>query len=249
MVFGTLEYHVTTPCTLQARSRQHITAPFNGVLTAQAAIAGDAVKAGQMLCRLDDRELLLQKRTLEAQFNTIEKQKDEARALEQRAKVQVLDAQQDEVRAQMDLLDWQLSRATVKAPTDAVVLTGDLRERVGSPVQAGDALFEIAPPGEVFVELAIPEEEIDEMADGLSGEFASNALPEQMYAFDVSLVRPVAEVREQRTVFICEASLTETADWLRPGMEGMARVSVGRRPVWWVSLHRMIDFVRMKAWF
>jgi multidrug efflux pump subunit AcrA (membrane-fusion protein) len=249
MVFGTLDYRVVVPCTLLAESRQHISAPFDGVLVAQAAIAGQQVASGQVLCRLDDRELLLQKRQLEAQFNTLEKQKDEALALEERAKVQVLGAQQEEVRAQMELVDWQLERAAVRAPVDAVVLSGDLRERVGSPVKAGEALFEIAPPGKVFVELAIPEGEIDEVSQGLRGEFASNALPEQMHGFEVSLVRPMAEIRDERTVFVCEATLTEAGPWLRPGMEGMARVSVGPRPVWWVTFHQMIDFIRMKAWF
>jgi hypothetical protein len=31
---------------------------------------------------------------------------------------------------------------------------------------------------------------------------------------------------------------------MRPGMEGSARIVVGKRPVWWIALHRGIDYIR-----
>jgi hypothetical protein len=248
-IFGSMQYRLLVPCKLQAWSRQVITAPFDGVLVAQSAIAGESVSAGTVLCQLDDRDLLLRKRQSNAKLSTLETQKDEALARGERAKVQVIDAQQEEVRAELELIQWQLNRAPIIAPTDAAILAGDLREQMGAPVKAGQVLFEIAPPGQVFVELAVPEEEVDELSGRMTGTFATNARPEQPHPFHVSLVRPVAEIRNQRTVFVCEGSLTDGPSWLRPGMEGMATISVGRRPVWWVALHRMIDYVRMKVWF
>ena len=214
----------------------------------QNVIAGDTVQAGQSLCSLDSRQILLQKRALETQWNVLDKQKDEALAKDNVAGGRVIAAKQDEMLAQLDLVQWQLDHTEIRAPIDGVVLAGDLRKRVGSPVSPGDALFEIAPAHQVFLELAIPEEEIDEIEGRPAGLFATNAAPELTHEFHLATIRPAATIQSNRTVFVCEAELDQTREWFRSGMEGVARISVGSRPVWWVMLHNMIDYIRLKAW-
>lgn len=113
---------------------------------------------------------------------------------------------------------------------------------------AGQPLFEIAPQGKVLLELAIPEEEIDEIEGQPTGVFATNAAPEVTHGFRVSMIRPSVTTLSNRTVFICEAKLDQSRAWFRSGMEGVARVSVGERRIWWVMLHNMIDYIRIKAW-
>lgn len=248
VAFGSMEYRLTVPCVIQAKETRHITAPFEGVIREQRAIAGDIVEAGRVLCLLDNRQLLLQKRSLETQWKVLAKQKDEALAKDEVAGGNIISAQQDEVRAQLDLVQWQLDYTEIRAPIDGVVLTGDLRKKLGSPVTAGQPLFEIAPQGKVLLELAIPEEEIDEIEGRPTGLFATNAAPEVAQGFRVSTIRPSATTQSNRTVFVCEAELDEPRAWFRSGMEGVARVSVGQRRIWWVLLHNMIDYIRIKAW-
>ena len=50
--------------------------------------------------------------------------------------------------------------------------------------------------------------------------------------------------RDGKNVFVVEARVDLPYDWMRPGMEGSARIVVGKRPVWWIALHRGIDSVR-----
>jgi len=49
-------------------------------------------------------------------------------------------------------------------------------------------------------------------------------------------------------VFIAEAELNETGDWLKPGMEGIARVDFGSKPVWWLASHRVVNYFRTNYW-
>jgi hypothetical protein len=37
-------------------------------------------------------------------------------------------------------------------------------------------------------------------------------------------------------------------NWWRPGMTGVAKISVGWRPLAWVATRRLIDYLRIKLW-
>jgi len=50
-------------------------------------------------------------------------------------------------------------------------------------------------------------------------------------------------------VFLAKAELNADAQWLKSGMQGFARVKTVSKPVWWVSLHRVIDYARINFWF
>jgi len=40
----------------------------------------------------------------------------------------------------------------------------------------------------------------------------------------------------------------EPAEWLRPGMEGIAKLDVGSKPVYWILTHRIADKLRLWLW-
>jgi hypothetical protein len=45
-----------------------------------------------------------------------------------------------------------------------------------------------------------------------------------------------------------EAELTEPSAMLRPGMEGVGKVDIGRRSLIWIWTHRLFDWLRLAAW-
>jgi hypothetical protein len=58
----------------------------------------------------------------------------------------------------------------------------------------------------------------------------------------------MAEVVNQRNVFKVRVRLLETYPWMRPGMEGVAKVSVGKRRYVWIWTRKIINWIRMKFW-
>ncbi len=46
-----------------------------------------------------------------------------------------------------------------------------------------------------------------------------------------------------------DARYWQRANWLRPGMEGIARVDADQRTIAWVLVHRMVDLVRLWLWW
>ena len=64
----------------------------------------------------------------------------------------------------------------------------------------------------------------------------------------VERINPAAEVVNNRNVFKVRAKLLDTQPWLRPGMEGVAKVTVDKRPYAWLWSRKVVNWIRMKLW-
>ncbi len=83
---------------------------------------------------------------------------------------------------------------------------------------------------------------------GQNGQFTTSARPDEAQACRLTRVEMAAAVVDGKNVFVAEADVDKNPLWIRVGMTGVARVRVGRRPVWWVGLHRTIDSLRLQWW-
>lgn len=248
IAFGTVDYDLTVPCVIKPKESRHITAPFDAVLAGTNVFQGDLVKQGDVLCRFDKSDLEQSWTELNAELNIYEREKDQSMAEDDPVGFQLASANQKLSLARLNIIETRIKRCTVRSPIDGVLVTGDLRKRIGSVVEMGDPLFEIAPPHGLIVELAVPESDAEDLAVGLTGTFAPSARPEQTRSLRVLRILPRTEIRERGNACIVEAATNLEEGWLRPGMEGVARIHVGRRPVWWVGIHRIVDYLRLKLW-
>jgi multidrug efflux pump subunit AcrA (membrane-fusion protein) len=246
--FGTIHYELNVPCRVAPARIRHVAVPFDGILVSADAVDGDRVQRGEVLCRLDQRELSQKRVETLARIAVLEREKDRAMAAGEPVNVQLSLANQELARAELEVLDTRIEQAAIRSPLDGVVVAGDLRKRIGSVVARGDPLFEVAPLDSWVLELDVPDRDVDELTGDLAGYFAPDAQPEQAQAFRVSRCRLRAETRNQKNVFVAEAKADLPFSWMRPGMEGSARIAVGRRPVWWVLSHRVFDYLRLHWW-
>jgi multidrug resistance efflux pump len=134
------------------------------------------------------------------------------------------------------------------APFAGMVVTGDLSQRLGSPVQRGEVLFEVAPLDEFRPVLQVDERDIDEIAIGQRGEIVFSAMPGASLAFAVTEITPVSNTYEGQNTFRVEAHLDETPVGLQPGLEGVAKVHVERRRLIWIWTHDVFDWLRLSLW-
>jgi len=84
--------------------------------------------------------------------------------------------------------------------------------------------------------------------DGQAGRFVTVASPGQSVSCTVDRVQPSATVVDGKHVFLARAKLCGQAPWNLAGMDGVATLEVGPRRVWWVVLHRVLDFARLHFW-
>lgn len=247
-LLGSMNYTVRVPCVVSPLEGRHVSAPMAGVLAAVHVIPGDAVRTGDVLAQLDHRELDQQLAELSAQWTVLEREKDRARAMDKPAEVSLALANQKFVEAKLQIIRSRIEMATLRAPMDGVVTHGDLRPRVGDRVVEGEPLYQVARPDRWRVELEVPEHASADIAPGLVGRFGSFGHPDRLLTCRVESVRPAAELRDERNVLVAEALIEGGGGWLRPGMEGVAGIDVGSRPVRWIVLHRVFDYLRLHFW-
>jgi hypothetical protein len=80
------------------------------------------------------------------------------------------------------------------------------------------------------------------------GRIALAALPGSPRPVRVERVTPVASAAEGRTFFRVEARLEGSPASLRPGMEGVAKIDVGRRRLLRIWTLPLVDWLRLQLW-
>ena len=249
VVFGTGSYRVAADARIEGEVQRALTAPFQGYVREALHRAGDTVRRGEPLARLDDRDLKLERVRLQAQREQYVKQYREAMAKRDRAQVSIVSTQVQQVEAQLSLVEEQLSRAELVAPFDGVVVSGDLSQSLGAPLERGQVLFEVATLDTYRVALQVDERHIADVRVGQRGELVLSSLPGSRQPFTVSKITPVATAREGRNFFRVEAELaTGAGARLRPGMEGVAKVEVDERRLISIWTRELITWIRIKIW-
>ncbi|OQX32100.1 MAG: hypothetical protein B0D96_01255 [Candidatus Sedimenticola endophacoides] len=241
-------YRVAADTRLEGAVRQAVVAPFDGYIDSADARAGDQVVREQLLSRLDDRDLRLERLHWVGERAKLQRQYEEALATHDRAKSKVLAAQLEQNQANLDLVERQLQRTALRAPFDGLVINGDLTQLIGSAVKQGDVLFEVAPLDAYRVIMWVDEHQIGEIAEGMAGRMVLKAMPEERFGLRISRITPITEARDGGNFFRVEAVLEGTSPRLRPGMEGVAKIEIGERNLFFTLTRDLARWVRLKAW-
>ncbi len=247
-IFATAEYRVTADATLEGTVQRAVVAPFSGYIAEAHVRPGDIVSEGQVLAALDDSDLTLELLTLASEKSQYEKEHREALAAHESAQVAILRAQLIKATARFSLVEEQLARTQITAPLDGVVINGDLSQSLGAPVERGDALFEIAPLDSYRVMLEVDETQVGVLKPGQSGRLALAGFPADYLSFVVQRITPISTAMDGHNYFAIEASLDDTPELLRPGMQGVGKIDIGARRLVWIWTHRMTDWFRLWSW-
>jgi RND family efflux transporter MFP subunit len=210
--------------------------------------AGDSVRRGDLLAALDDRDLVLDRLKWRAERDKLLQRHREALAKHDRSNVAVLEPQIRQAEAQLALAEEKLARARILAPFDGIVVSGDLSQALGSPVEKGKTLFEIAPLDSYRLIVQVDERDTRHLAVGQSGTVAFTGQPDEALDVSLSKITPVTVSEDGRTSFRVEARLSGHSQGLRPGMEGVAKIAVGERTILWIWMHPVVDWLRLVAW-
>ncbi len=231
---------------LLPQQRQQVSALMDGYLRDAGAKEGDRVVAGQMLAELDSSDLTLERLQRFSRFSRLQSEYLQAVALGSQTDMAVMQARLNEAKAELELVDQQLERLKVRAPIDALVISGDLSQRLGDPVRSGDELFVLATLDDFTVELKVPEYRLADVRVGDRGELFLNARSGATYAFEVVALKPQLVAEGGGSFLLAEAQLRGlgVADQFQPGMVGVARLDIGKASalaVWTRQLSHVVD--------
>ena len=242
------DYQVTADATLEGMIQRAVAVAMPGYIAQAGARAGDIVREGDILAVIDDRDLRLERLKWVSERAQLQREYSEALASHERAKIRILNAQLEQATAQLDLIDEQLTRTRIVAPFDGLVVSGDLSQSLGTPVERGDVLFELAPLNAYRIIMKVDERDIADVVISQLGTLALSSMPTTPFPLRISKITPVSAVEEGRNYFRVEATLEGDIENLRPGMEGVGKIHIDRRKLGWIWTHKLVHWVRMWIW-
>lgn len=243
-----VEYRVGGHARVEGQQMRTLVAPADGYLQAVHVRPGERVQAGQLLLEMSDQDLQLQKRKWSSELGQHENAYASALARADRAAMVIALARTEEARAHLGLVEAELARARITAPFAGIVVEGDLSQSLGAPLERGKPLLQLAPLDHYRVMLQIDERDIGQVQVGQSGQLALSALPWDALPLRATRITPMARAVEGRNVFEVETDVQADAERIRPGLEGVGKLSVGRAPVGWIWFHGVANWLRLQLW-
>ncbi|GAB5496411.1 MAG: hypothetical protein Phyf2KO_14910 [Phycisphaerales bacterium] len=256
VTFVSVPYRVEATVQLRPVERRVVAVPFEGIVSEvmPVAEAGENVEAGQLLVKLDTSELELSAIEARQQLSQAQAQAADAMRQGKGAEQQQAEAKARQSQARLDLLTQRIASAEIRAPIAGTIIAGDLTERVGARLELGEPLFEIAPLDDMRLIAEVQDSDIGLVLraleeDGMTGSVATKAYPDRRFPLTVERVVPMAQAQEGKNSFLVYARLDKSAGWMRPGMEGLAKLEVGDRTLLWIGSRRIVDKLRLWLWW
>jgi len=248
LTFISGKYRVTGTARLTALTQRVVVAPQDGYIAEASVRPGDIVQNKDILGALDDKDLNLEHRKWLSQLKQLKTEHRDAFARHDRSRVAIIKARIDQAEARLNLVNEQLIRTRFAAPFDGMIVSGDLSQALGSPVEKGQVLFTVAPLDAYRVILKVDERDIDNVKKGQYGNLVLSGMPGKPLIFTVEKITPVSIAEEGRNYFQVEAKIDDKSDLLRPGMEGVAKIEIDRRKLLWILTHNLVDWWRLAVW-
>ncbi len=242
------DFRISAPAILEGKIQRVVAAPFSGFLVSASVRAGDRVTAGEVMASLDDSGLKLELAKLQGSLKKGLRELRKAQSTRDLVSVSVLNERVKQIAAEIDLAYLQLDRVNLITPFDGVIIEGDLSQTLGSPVERGEMLFKIAPLEGYRIILKVDEKQISHIKQGQTGTLVLPSMTEQTYPLIVEKITVASKVEDGTNIFRVEASVKNTTDKLRPGMQGVGKILVGRGPLLWNWTHEIVGMIRIWLW-
>lgn len=246
---ATGDYEAPVDATVETAPARRLTAPFEGRLAEVSVRAGDIVKRGQLLARLDDTELQQERSKLIAERDrAIQAARGgDADASASGTAPETPGAKQRDIEARIVILDERLARMQVTSPVDGVVVGGVAPGGAHRRVEATDELFAIAPLDGLRLLLKADAADVPLLREGQSGRVVMTGDAGAVVPFTIKRIVSASESTGDWRV---EAQPVGTSAGLAQGAQAQGGVDVGTRKlvwIWWRKLQRETQPARPPA--
>ncbi|KLU01654.1 membrane-fusion protein [Rhodopirellula islandica] len=238
LMFLPAHHNIRTNVQLQPVQRRFIAAPFDGPLQECLVRPGDTVKAGELLAKINPRELEYELAGLRALHGQADQERRGSMATHDFGKSQIAAFEADRLKTQTELLNHRKNNLEIRSPIDGIIVSGDWKQSEGAPLTRGETLFEIAPVGAMKVEIEVPEKDIAYVGAGMRTQIHTHAMPDRVMHGAITRIHPAATLRDSENVFLAEVTVDDQDGLLRPGMKGRATIYGNKRPIGWIVFHR-----------
>ncbi len=225
-----LEVRATAVGTVEPEHRVLVAAQEEGVVTELLVREGDKVTKGQLLARLDDRELLAQLAEAEARLSEASGQWQRAQSLLKEGLITAAEADAARAsfqvaQARVSALRTRLSFTRITAPVDGVVTARHVE--MGSLVTSRSPVVELA-AGRMVLRVPVSELDVVKLKVGDRANVVVDALAGTPLRARIARIFPAADPASRQVTV--ELVLEEVPFGLRPGFLARAELLLERIP-------------------
>jgi RND family efflux transporter MFP subunit len=193
---GTISRDVTVSGVVEPIRTIAVNSQLSGALLSVEVEEGMAVRAGQVLARVDDRELAAQEASAEAAFAVAQAAFERAEQLRERQVITIGEYERDRTayasaRAQLEQLRTRRGYAIVRAPLNGIVL--EQRVEAGDLVAPQTQLFRIGDVSTMIVLVSVSELDVVELAPGETATLMFDAFPSRTFQGRIRRIFPAAD--------------------------------------------------------
>ncbi|MGB7906377.1 MAG: efflux RND transporter periplasmic adaptor subunit [Steroidobacteraceae bacterium] len=216
-------YSGTAP--IEAHEEATVVAKVGGEVRQIFVEEGDAVKAGQVLARLDGDRLRLTLAQTDANLRKLERDYKRTLELAEKGLVPKSTAENtkydlDALRAGYDSARLELSYTEIRAPINGVISARKIK--VGNTIGPNDPTFTVTDLDPLLAFVHVPEKEFRKIAPGQNAEVVIDALGGARFNGTISRISPTVD--PQTGTFRARVEVPDATRTLKPGM--FARVNI-----------------------
>ena len=211
--------YVSSVGKIRANANVRIRAEMNGRIKEIVFKEGAVIKAGDVILKFENAELLAELRETEA--NLALKKADFERALQLKNKnagsfkdYDRAKAEYDVAQGRCDVAKVKVDKSEIRAPFSGVM--GLLDVTVGSYVQAAQEIVTLVDTAPVMVDFKVPEQYVHEVGVGQSAEVRVDAFKDRVFVASIVAVDPVVD--DQSHSVILRGSIPNEDENLKPGL-------------------------------
>ncbi|MEZ6117791.1 MAG: efflux RND transporter periplasmic adaptor subunit [Pirellulaceae bacterium] len=228
---------ITCDCTVEPEVGRIVSATLSSRVIEILVKHGEHVTKGQVLAVMDTSEL----------------ESDWAAALQRRVTARAkagssLPGERKAGQAELELAEIQIAEyqrqidnATLRSPITGVIMSDDIRHLQGSMIELGKPLLEVGSADGMRVEVAIDDEDVHYAQEGRDVYIKVPSLPGTTIRGKLQRIHGRSEKQRDENVFVGEVVLDDTANQLRPGLAGKAKIDGPRRPLAWTLFRKAVS--------
>jgi membrane fusion protein (multidrug efflux system) len=195
-----------------------VTTESGGVVHSLEFEAGQPVKAGTVLVRLNTANEVATLRSLEAAAKLAAVQRDRWQKLGQDKLVSEDEVQQRATsaataQAQVEAQRALIAQKTIRAPFTGVL--GIRRVNLGQFVNPGDPIVSLQALDPIYLDFTLPEQRVNQVKEGTTIRARVDAIPGQVFEGRITAIEPAVDASTRN--FKAQATLENTDGTLRPG--------------------------------
>lgn len=230
--------------------RMPLRATVGGLVTQVLVEEGELLRRGQVLAELRDDALSISLSEAQAGYASALRTAAAARARGDEPGERMAQITAEELAGRVRLLSDQLDRTELRAPINGVVLTMRPWERVGEWIDAGETFVLLGRTDALELEARVPQRHIDRVRIGQRVRLKVEARPEHTFVGRVTELAPQAErsVAGGEATFVVRARIDNSEQLLRPGMQARAKIVGDRRPLGWIIIRPLVEWMQLRFW-